>query len=59
MSYDHMVWTTTCMLTTINYTFLLQPKSKIEECITSICKWMGVNELKLNHDKTEIMMFHS
>ena len=36
-----------------------QAKSKIEECITSICKWMGVNELKLNHDKTEIMMFHS
>ena len=36
-----------------------QAKSKIEECMTSICKWMGVNELKLNHDKTEIMMFHS
>ena len=36
-----------------------QAKSKIKECITSICKWMGVNELKLNHDKTEIMMFHS
>ncbi|XP_068684328.1 uncharacterized protein [Montipora foliosa] len=36
-----------------------QAKSKIEECITSICKWMGVNELKLNHDKTEIMMFHA
>ena len=36
-----------------------QAKSKIEECITSICKWMGVNELKLNHDKTEIMTSHS
>ena len=35
-----------------------QAKSKIEECITSICEWMGVNELKLNNDKTEIMMFH-
>ena len=35
-----------------------QAKSKIEECITSICKWMGVNELKFNRDKTEIMMFH-
>ena len=33
-----------------------QAKSKIEECITSIRKWMGVNELKLNHDKTEIVM---
>ena len=35
-----------------------QAKSKTEECITSICKWMGVNELKLNHDKTEVMMVH-
>ena len=53
------------MLMTINYTFSFvtqdvdQAKSNIEECITSICKWMDVNELKLNHDKTEIMMFHS
>ena len=34
-------------------------KSKIEECIASICNWMNLNELKLNHDKTEIMLFHS
>lgn len=34
-------------------------KSKIEECITSICNWINLNELKLNHDKTEIMLFHS
>ena len=24
-----------------------------------ICYWMDVNELKLNHDKTEIMLIHS
>ena len=34
-------------------------KSKIEECIASICNWMNLNELKLNHDTTEIMLFHS
>ena len=34
-------------------------KPKIEECIASICNWMNLNELKLNHDKTEIMLFHS
>lgn len=34
-------------------------KSKIEECITSICNWINLNELTLNHDKTEIMLFHS
>ena len=34
-------------------------KSKIEECMASICNWMNLSELKLNHDKTEIMLFHS
>ena len=27
--------------------------------MADICHWMDVNELKLNHDKTEIMFIHS
>ena len=32
---------------------------RVENCVTDICHWMDVNELKLNHDKTEIMLIHS
>ena len=34
-------------------------KSRVENCISAICRWMDLNELKLNHDKTEIMLIHS
>ena len=29
-------------------------KSRVENCISAICRWMDLNELKLNHDKTEV-----
>ena len=32
---------------------------RVENCVADICHWMDVNELKLNHDKTEIMLIHS
>ena len=31
----------------------------VENCVADICHWMDVNELKLNHDKTEIMLIYS
>ena len=34
-------------------------KSRAENCISAICRWMDLNELKLNHDKTEVMLIHS
>ena len=34
-------------------------KSMVESCISAICRWMVLNELKLNHDKTEVMLIHS
>ena len=32
---------------------------RVENCVPDICHWMDVNELKLNHDKTEIMLIYS
>ena len=34
-------------------------KSRVENCISAICRWMDLNELKLKHDKTEVMLIHS
>ena len=34
-------------------------KSRVESCISAICDWMDLNELKLNHEKTEVMLIHS
>ena len=34
-------------------------KSRVENCISAICRWMDLNELKLNHDKTEVMPIRS
>ena len=32
---------------------------RVENCVADICYWMELNELKLNHDKTEIMLIYS
>ena len=32
---------------------------RVENCVADICHWMDINELKLNHDKTEIMLIYS
>ena len=32
-------------------------KESLEACITDICKWMRINKLKLNNDKTEVVLF--
>ena len=34
-------------------------KSRVESCISAICDWMDLNELKLNHEKTEVILIHS
>ena len=33
-------------------------KMCVENCFADICHWMDVNELKLNHDKTEFMLIY-
>ena len=33
-------------------------KLKVENCISAICRWMDLNELKLSN-KTEVMLIHS
>ena len=32
---------------------------RVENCVADICHWMDLNELKLNHEKTEIMLIYS
>ena len=32
---------------------------RVENCILAFCRRMDLNELKLNHDKTEVMLIHS
>ena len=34
-------------------------KLQLEACINDICCWMAFNELKLNPDKTELLVIHS
>ena len=34
-------------------------KLSVENCISAICRWIDLNELKLNHDRTEVMFIHS
>ena len=34
-------------------------KLTVENCVAGACHWMDVNELKLNHDKTESMLIYS
>ena len=32
---------------------------RVENCVADMCHWMDINELKLTHDKTEIMLIYS
>ena len=34
-------------------------KSRVEDCVSAICRWMNLNELKLKHHKTEVILIHS
>ena len=34
-------------------------KLRLEACINNICQWMVFNELKLNQNKTELLIIHS
>ena len=38
---------------------VLDAKECIERCVADIKRWMQANDLKLNQDKTEIMLIHS
>ena len=60
--YDSTKFNFTFTPMTLNYVFLsLQTNSitKIEECLSDIDKWMSINRLKLNKDKTELLYLFS
>jgi len=38
---------------------LFESKLQLDACINDILQWMGFIELKLNQDKTELLIFHS
>lgn len=38
---------------------LEQCQARVEACVRDIDQWMLVNNLKLNNDKTELLVFHS
>ena len=38
---------------------LLDFKLQLEACVIDICQWTAFNELKLNQDKTELLIIHS
>ena len=40
-------------------TNIASAKQRVEDCVTDICHWMNINELKLNQDKTDILLIHS
>ena len=38
---------------------MLDMQNNTNKYFSAICRWMDLNELKLNHDKTEVMLIHS
>ena len=34
-------------------------KLRVKNCISAICRWIDLNELKLNHDQIEVMRIQS
>ena len=58
-----MTWIIIYTLMILSYTLYSDDvdatKSRVESCISAICDWMDLNELKLNHEKTEVMLIHS
>ena len=40
-------------------TDIASAKQRAEDCVTEICHWMNINELKLKQDKTDILLIHS
>ena len=44
---------------TSSFEDMVSCKSKIEACVTDIDSWMIMNKLKLNSNKTEILVFSS
>ena len=38
---------------------MFDSKLQLETCINDICQWMVFNELKLNQDKTELLIIYS
>ena len=61
---DRMIWITTAMQMTPMCIFVIEPldkwtdiSSRIEACLADISDWMRSNLLKLNQDKTELMVF--
>jgi hypothetical protein len=42
-----------------DYDDMSTTKQRVEECLLEIDSWMSQNKLKLNRDKTELLIFHS
>ena len=40
-------------------TDIASAKQRVEDCVTEIGHWMNINKLKLNEDKTDILLIHS
>ena len=40
-------------------THIASAKQRAEDCVTEVCHWMNINELKLKQDKTDILLIHS
>ena len=38
---------------------MINTKHQIEDCLLEISHWMNKNKLKLNQDKTELLLIHS
>ena len=38
---------------------MVECKTTIEQCVRDINNWMVINKLKLNHDKTEVVLISS
>ncbi|CAB3979672.1 Hypothetical predicted protein [Paramuricea clavata] len=55
----HLFADDTQIYISFNTTDVATSKQRVEDCVAEICHWMNSNELKLNHDKTEIMLIHS
>lgn len=61
-SYDldyHLYADDTQLYFSFNTADVDEAKTRVENCVAAICRWMDINELKLNHDKTEVMLIHS